>query len=230
MIIHKQHRDNPFVMIDKRAINDDRLSWKATGLLAYLLSKPPDWHVNVKQLVKAKRCGRDAVLAGLRELRSLGYAQIIEIRSADGKIRGKQYVISEEPDNWEPLPRLDLLPDNQMDLPLELATPGDEPETENPTTENPDDGFSAPTNNVLTENEITENENAREEEPPPAVGFFEEPPAPAPEEAALVDKVIVVDKHASCAHKDVKRFQDGIAYCRSCFAAVEGGPDERDGQ
>jgi len=39
MIVRTPNRDR-FTIIDKRALEDDRLSWRARGLLAYLLSKP----------------------------------------------------------------------------------------------------------------------------------------------------------------------------------------------
>ena len=41
-----------FVIVDQRAIEDSRLSWAASGLLAYLLSRPDDWRVPVNELKK----------------------------------------------------------------------------------------------------------------------------------------------------------------------------------
>lgn len=38
-IVRINKRDNPYVQIDHRVLEDTRLSWKAKGLLAYLLSK-----------------------------------------------------------------------------------------------------------------------------------------------------------------------------------------------
>ncbi len=42
-IVRVNKRSNPYVVIDKTALNDDRLSWKAKGVLCYLLSLPDDW-------------------------------------------------------------------------------------------------------------------------------------------------------------------------------------------
>ena len=39
-VIRVRKRPNNFVMIDKTFLEDDRLSFKAKGILAYLLSKP----------------------------------------------------------------------------------------------------------------------------------------------------------------------------------------------
>jgi hypothetical protein len=38
-----KNKENPYVMIDKRSIGNDKISWKAKGILAYCLSMPDDW-------------------------------------------------------------------------------------------------------------------------------------------------------------------------------------------
>ena len=48
----KKNADNPFVMIDRRPIENPKLSWKAKGILAYLLSRPDNWVVRLGDLVK----------------------------------------------------------------------------------------------------------------------------------------------------------------------------------
>lgn len=72
MIVRTPHKAN-YVVIDNRPIEDDRLSWKARGLLTYLLSKPDGWKVMVAQLVSAGPDGRQAVESGLSELKAAGY-------------------------------------------------------------------------------------------------------------------------------------------------------------
>ena len=61
-------KENPFVTIDKTCLKDDRLSWKAKGLLCYLLSLPDDWDIYVSELINHAFDGRDSTAAGLREL------------------------------------------------------------------------------------------------------------------------------------------------------------------
>ena len=39
-------RENPYIQIDKTGINDNRLSWGASGLLTYLIGRPKDWKIN----------------------------------------------------------------------------------------------------------------------------------------------------------------------------------------
>ena len=42
-VIRVQKRPSSFVMMDKSFLEDTRLSYKAKGILAYLLSKPDNW-------------------------------------------------------------------------------------------------------------------------------------------------------------------------------------------
>ena len=68
-IIRIQKKRNNFVMMDKGFLNDDRLSFKAKGILAYLLFKPDNWKVIIKDLINHAKDGKKAVYNGLRELK-----------------------------------------------------------------------------------------------------------------------------------------------------------------
>lgn len=65
--------------IRREAIQDKRLSFKATGILTYLLSLPDNWRTDADRLSKEKnkggkaKEGREAIQAGLRELEDAGY-------------------------------------------------------------------------------------------------------------------------------------------------------------
>lgn len=84
MIIRVVKRDHPYVMIDKTALEDPRLSFRAKGLHAYLLSKPDDWTPNREQLASVSKEGRDAVEIALKELKTCGYFERKRERCADG--------------------------------------------------------------------------------------------------------------------------------------------------
>ena len=84
-VIRVRKRPNNFVMLDKTFLEDDRLSFKAKGILAYLLSKPDNWKVIVGNLVKYSKDGKSAVYAGLKELKECGYYVKTPIRSEDGR-------------------------------------------------------------------------------------------------------------------------------------------------
>lgn len=67
--------ENPFVMMDKRALADPKLSYKAKGILAYLLSRPDNWTINVSDVVNHSPDGEFAVRTGIKELIAAGYVQ-----------------------------------------------------------------------------------------------------------------------------------------------------------
>lgn len=62
-----------FTVIDRRAVNDDSLSFRARGILVWLLDKPDGWRVDSEQIADAAKEGRDAVRTALNELATAGY-------------------------------------------------------------------------------------------------------------------------------------------------------------
>lgn len=96
MIIKIKKRENPYVQIDHRILEDARLSWRAKGVLAYLLSKPPEWEVRSEDVINKSTDGRDAVRSAMAELKELGYAELINTRD------GRRWVVREEPSPEKP--------------------------------------------------------------------------------------------------------------------------------
>lgn len=90
-------KDNPYVMINKGAIRDRQLSWKAKGLLAYLLSMPDDWQIYETELIKHTTDGRDATRSAIKELIAAGYIERSKARIRDekGLLKGYEYRIYE---------------------------------------------------------------------------------------------------------------------------------------
>jgi hypothetical protein len=62
-----------YTVLPNRVLRDNRLSWKARGLLAYLLSMPDNWRTNSSHLASVGPDGREAVRTGLAELEAAGY-------------------------------------------------------------------------------------------------------------------------------------------------------------
>lgn len=97
MIIRvEKNKDNPYVVINKTLLEDKRLSWKAKGMLTYLLSKPDNWKPIREELVKASKDGITVVRNTLKELEELGYMKRQPIRE-DGKIKAWEHVVYEIP-------------------------------------------------------------------------------------------------------------------------------------
>ena len=91
-----------FVTINQDAVEDARLSWAARGLLGYLLSRPDDWKVLIKDLQRRGDLGRDGIYKLLRELREAGYVQYERTRDEQGRMRGGTYYVREIPDSPHP--------------------------------------------------------------------------------------------------------------------------------
>ena len=100
---------NPYVMIRRDAAAASRLSWKARGLLAYLLSLPDGWDIAVRDLVHRGPDGRDAVYTALQELKACGYlTEEIERHPTRKHTVNRYYVLWESP----PTPACELDPEN----------------------------------------------------------------------------------------------------------------------
>lgn len=115
-------KDNPYVQVDKRAIQDDRLSWKAKGILSYLLSLPDDWEIYVSELITHAPDGVASLRSGMKELEDAGYLIKSLERGKSGKFAGYDYTVIENPT---------VLRKSQNGEPY-----GDFPYTEKPNTEN----------------------------------------------------------------------------------------------
>lgn len=88
-------RANPYCIVNKGFVEDDGLSWKAKGIMLYLLSRPDDWRVLIADLVNRSTDGRESVYSGIRELIRHGYIVRDVQRNQDGKIVRHQYVVHE---------------------------------------------------------------------------------------------------------------------------------------
>lgn len=62
-----------YTVISNAAINDARLSFRARGVLVWLLAKPDDWTTSAEALASQATEGRDAVRSAMRELANAGY-------------------------------------------------------------------------------------------------------------------------------------------------------------
>ncbi len=99
-VIKIKKKINPYVQIDKTGIEDDRLSWGATGLLTYLIGRPDNWEANLSHLSTVKKCGKDKTRTSLNELRDYNYVHYFTIKEK-GKIIANTYLVFEKPTSIE---------------------------------------------------------------------------------------------------------------------------------
>ncbi len=102
-MIHRtaKNKKHPFAKVNKRILTDKRLSWKAKGLIAYLLSKPDDWKVIIEDLVNQGPDGKDLVSGIVKELMRYDYLQREIQRDEAGKIASWDYDVHEMPGLFE---------------------------------------------------------------------------------------------------------------------------------
>lgn len=73
-IVRVQHdRERPYAILSKALLEDSRLSFRARGILAYLLAKPDDWEARMCDVENKGAEGREAVRAAFAEARKFGY-------------------------------------------------------------------------------------------------------------------------------------------------------------
>lgn len=92
-----KNKDNPYVMIDKRPIENPALSWKAKGLLAYLLSRPDNWIVRMGDLIKRSQDGEFATRGAAKELESAGHIAKHQERKDGARFAEVVYTVYEQP-------------------------------------------------------------------------------------------------------------------------------------
>lgn len=61
------------MIVDKIATEDARLSWKARGILSYMLSKPDNFVFYLDKMAEDAPDGIDSLRAGIKELQEFGY-------------------------------------------------------------------------------------------------------------------------------------------------------------
>lgn len=197
-----------FAIIANNALRDKRLSYRAKGILAACLTHSENFSFNKSWILEHGTEGRDAIVAALKELRSLGYLKNIKLRDERGKILGEHYEFSDVPQ----------APDHGSTGALETLTP------DNQRTEKPDAGFSGRIRRPIERRPIEENQ--------------ETPPLPprAPNRAGSVelpdwlepyrDELISWQKQRAKAHPKLQRGISkisirGLMYAKECGVLQE---------
>lgn len=106
-----------FVRIQNEILVNPNLSWKAKGLLCFMLSRKSDWEFHKVQVQKYSTDGRDGTISAFNELIKAGYVKQIKKRDSKGKFVSFDYFVYDTPFTENPFT--------------------DNPFTEKPNTENP---------------------------------------------------------------------------------------------
>lgn len=153
MKLRRIEKPRGWTSIPNAALEDARLSWRARGILAYLLSRPADWSTDSERLAAIAKEGREAVRTALRELEANRYLFRVKAQGAGGKWT-TEYVVYDTPldpritPGTQPPLDLDASPsaaenpvhnpgDNSVETGGEPRPENPSPAPKNPTTENP---------------------------------------------------------------------------------------------
>lgn len=89
-------KSKDYTTICNRIFKDRRLSLKAKGLLAMLLSFSDSWNLTIKGLEVILKEGRTSIRSTMSELIEFGYVERQQIRK-DNKFIGVDYIVFESP-------------------------------------------------------------------------------------------------------------------------------------
>lgn len=90
--------DPGWSMVPRVVLRDERLSFKAMGLVAYLASHEAGFRITRSFLNKASKDGEDGISSGIAELRNLGYLTVERGRDELGRVTSESsYVLHKNP-------------------------------------------------------------------------------------------------------------------------------------
>lgn len=101
MIIRAERKDK-FTVVSNAALEDSRLSFRAKGILVFILSKPDKWQVSERHLAEQGPDGRSAVATALTELANAGYLRRTRTRQPDGTFAWESMIFDEPQPTNEP--------------------------------------------------------------------------------------------------------------------------------
>lgn len=88
LTIYRVNKDKGnFTVIDNEYLKDNKLSWKAKGLLTYFLSLPDDWNIRLTEIKKWSNVGKYGLNSTIDELIENGYVERFKSRDENGKIK-----------------------------------------------------------------------------------------------------------------------------------------------
>jgi len=93
----EKNKENPYVMLNKLFLQDERLSAKAKGILAYFLSLPDDWQFYETEIAKHFSDGVKSINVGIKELIKYHYIIREQNRNEKGRFGSYTYCVYEVP-------------------------------------------------------------------------------------------------------------------------------------
>ena len=101
MSVFRVEKNNNYTVMANYHLRDKELSFKAKGLLSYMLSLPENWDYSLNGLARVSKEGIKAIKNIINELKEKGYLKINRLRKENGQYQ-YEYLIREIPEGIEP--------------------------------------------------------------------------------------------------------------------------------
>jgi len=129
MSVFRIEKNKNYTVLSNHHLRDTHLSLAAKGLLTIMLSLPDGWDYTERGLAKITGTGQSALRSCLKQLEDNHYLIRSRIRDENGRLKGTEYVIFEEPQINETADNTGSVPN--CDFPNQVN-----PNVDNPTLEN----------------------------------------------------------------------------------------------
>ena len=142
MSVFRVERTHDYTVMSNHHLKNRALSLKAKGLLSLMLSLPDDWDYTLQGLAHISLEKVDAIRKAITELENEGYITRTRERDEQGRLRGTEYIIREQPISEKPTLEKPMLEKPMLEKPMlekpMLEKPTlDKPTQAKPTLENP---------------------------------------------------------------------------------------------
>ena len=132
MSVFRVERTHDYTVMSNHHLKNRALSLKAKGLLSLMLSLPDDWDYTLQGLANISLEKVDAIRKAITELENEGYITRTRERDEQGRLRGTEYIIREQPISEKP-----TLEKPTLENPILGKPTLDKPTQAKPTLENP---------------------------------------------------------------------------------------------
>lgn len=139
MAVFRVEKTKGYTVMSNHHLHNRNLSFKAKGLLSFMLSLPENWNYTERGLSQFAKDGRDSIRAALSELEQEGYLERRQSRNLDGTLAEMEYIIYEQPQSKLELPQEGLIENTKMKAieNTDFSPWSENPSSVKPFTENP---------------------------------------------------------------------------------------------
>ena len=137
MSVFRVERTHDYTVMSNHHLKNRALSLKAKGLLSLMLSLPDDWDYTLQGLAHISLEKVDAIRKAITELENEGYITRTRERDEQGRLRGTEYIIREQPISEKPTLEKPTLEKPTLEKPTLEKPTLDKPTQAKPTLENP---------------------------------------------------------------------------------------------